>query len=77
VNGEVVIPDNPILRKMFGHLVGVGVDPTTISKAINDIGGFKDNMDELRTAVVDMSKNLKELNSTMQELNKSMKGGDN
>ncbi len=69
------IPENPVLRRAFGHLVGLGVDPNVIVDTINNATEFKDNVDEVRVAVVEMSRDLKELNSTMRELNTNLKGG--
>jgi len=74
VNG-IKIPDNPILRKAFGHLVGLGVDPTLLVDTINNATEFKSNVEEVRVAVVEMSRDLKELNATMRELNSNLKGG--
>ena len=71
----IQIPDNPILRRAFGHLVGLGVDPNVLVETINNATEFKENVDEVRIAVVEMSRDLKELNSTMQELNTNLKGG--
>ncbi len=76
MNG-IQIPDNPILRKAFGHLVGIGVDPNVLVEAINNATEFRKNTEEVRIAIVEMSKDLKELNTTMRELNKSLKGGNN
>jgi len=73
----ITIPDNPILRKAFGHLIGLGVDPTVLVETINNATEFKENVDEVRVAVVEMSRDLKELNATMRELNQNLKGGAN
>ncbi len=74
MNG-IQIPDNPLLRKAFGHLVGLGVDPNVLVETMNNATEFKSNVDEARIAIVEMSKDLKQLNSTMQELNKNLKEG--
>ncbi len=71
----IQIPDNPVLRKVFGHLVGLGVDPTLLVDTINNATEFKSNVEEVRVAVVEMSRDLKELNATMRELNTNLKGG--
>jgi len=76
MNG-IKIPDNPILRKMFGHLVGLGVDPNVLVETINNATEFKGNVEEVRGAIVEMSRDLKELNATMRELNTNLKGGSN
>lgn len=74
MNG-IQIPENPLLRKAFGHLVGLGVDPNVLVETMNNATEFKSNVEEARIAIVEMSKDLKQLNSTMQELNKNLKEG--
>lgn len=72
---EIQIPENPLLKKAFGHLVGLGVDPNVLVETINNATEFKENVDEVRISVVEMSRDLKELNSTIKELNNNLKGG--
>jgi prefoldin subunit 5 len=71
----IQIPDNPLARKLFGHLVGLGADPNVLVETINNATEFKANVEEVRGAIVEMSRDLKELNSTMRELNTNLKGG--
>jgi len=74
MNG-IKIPDNLLARKVFGHLVGLGVDPNTIVETINNATEFKENVEEVRGAIVEMSRDLKELNATLKEFNSNLKGG--
>jgi len=69
------IPTDPIGRKLFGHLVGIGANPDTVSQALASASELKADAKELKTAVIELSRNMNELNSNIVELNRNLKGG--
>ena len=75
MSGEIRIPTDPIGRKIFGHLVGIGVNPDAVSQALTSASELKADAKELKTAIIELSLNMRELNSNIQELNRNLKGG--
>lgn len=75
MSGEIKIPNDPIGRKIFGHLLGVGVNPDSVSQVMSNASELKADVKEFKDAVVELNRSVKEMNSTMQELNRNLKGG--
>ncbi len=75
MSGEVRIPGDPIGRKIFGSLMGIGVNPDAVSQALSNASELKADVKEFKGAVVELNRSVKEMNATMQELNRNLKGG--
>lgn len=75
MSGGINVPTDPIGRKIFGHLMGIGVDPDAISQVLANASELKADVKEFKDAVVELNRSVKELNATGQELNRNMKGG--
>jgi len=74
MSAEIKIPNDPIGRKIFGHLMGVGVNPDAISQALANASELKADLKEFKDSVVELNRSVKELNATGQELNRNLKG---
>jgi len=72
--GSVMIPNDPISRKLFGHLIGIGVNPDSVSQVLSNASELKTDIKEFKDSVVEMNESIKVLNTTMQELNRNLKG---
>lgn len=75
MSGEIKIPTDPIGRKIFGHLMGIGVNPDAISQALANASELKADIKEFKDSVVELNRSVKEMNATMQDLNQNLKGG--
>ena len=75
MSGEIKMPLDPIGRKIFGSLVGVGVNPEAVSQALSNASELKHDVKEFKDAVVELNRSVREMNATMQELNRNLKGG--
>jgi len=75
MSGEIQIPTDPIGRKIFGHLMGIGVNPDAISQVLANASELKADVKEFKDAVVELNRSVKELNATMHDLDKNLKGG--
>jgi len=75
MSAEIKIPTDPIGRKIFGSLLGIGVNPDAISQVLTNASELKADVKEFKEAVVELNRSVKEMNSTMQELNRNLKGG--
>ena len=75
MSGELKIPTDPIGRKLFGLLIGSGVNPEAVSQGLAAASELKTDAKELKTAVIELSRDMKELNSNIRELNRNLKGG--
>ncbi len=70
---SVMIPNDPISRKLFGMLIGIGVNPDSVSQGISNASELKSDIQEFKNSVVEMNESIKVLNTTMQELNRNLK----
>lgn len=75
MSGEIKIPNDPIGRRIFGSLIGIGVNPEAVSQGLTSAIELKADAKELKTAIIELSSNMKELNSNIKELNINLKGG--
>lgn len=75
MSGDIKIPTDPIGRKIFGHLMGIGVNPDAISQGISNAVELKADIKEFKDAVVELNRSVKELNTTMHDLDENLKGG--
>lgn len=75
MSAGIQIPTDPIGTKLFGLLVGAGVNPGAVSQGFESVSELKADAKELKTAVVELSRNMNELNSNIVELNRNLKGG--
>lgn len=75
MSGEIKIPNDPIGRKIFGHLVGIGVNPDAVSQALSNASELKGDVKDFKETVVELNRTMKEMTATMQELNRNLKGG--
>jgi len=75
MSAEIRIPTDPIGRKIFGSLLGIGVNPDAISQVLANASELKADVKEFTEAVVELNRSVKELNATGQELNRNLKGG--
>jgi len=75
MSGEIRIPTDPIGRKIFGHLVGVGVNPDAVSQALTSASELKHDIKDFKEVALELNRNIKDMNATMQELNRNLKGG--
>lgn len=74
MSGEIRIPTDPIGRKIFGHLVGIGVNPDAVSQVLSNASELKADVKDFKEVALELNRTMKEMTTTMQELNRNLKG---